>query len=294
MISHSPYKKDGRYTFKIRSQIIAPKDHLLVQWDLKQAESWVVAYLASEPRMKKALANGDIHRLTAAVVYEHPAMKAFTIESLDDQSFWTSLKDGINPVMRYVGKQQNHAKAYREGHIRAAEIVNRQSDRPPFVVITIKQSKVYHDRWHSFYNLIPWWSEIDYIAGTSRTLVTPYGRVRTFFGQYGNELFKKMTAHVPQSTVSDHAKGVVQDELGIEGGLKTIHKIYVKQKKLIRITNESHDSFISEIHKDIVSDVIPPITQLFRRPLIVKDEMLTIPVEVQVGERWGELEEVAT
>ena len=287
------YKKGSKYSFKIRSQIVAPKDHVLIQWDLKQAESWVVAYLANEPRMKKALQIGDIHRLTAAVVFEHETVRHISVEMLDDPAFWESLKAGITPIMRYVGKQQNHAKAYREGYIRAAEIINRQSNRPPFITVTIKQSKRYHDLWHEFYNLKPWWDEIDYVAGTTRTLITPYGRIRTFFAHYGNELFKKMTAHVPQSTVSDHAKGVVQDELGIAGGIKEIDRIFVVERGLIRIINESHDSFIAEVHKDVKDDVIQPITTLFRRPLVVRDEMFTIPVEVQVGERWGELEEIS-
>jgi hypothetical protein len=46
---------------KIRSIIRAKPNHLLLAFDLSQAESWVVAYLANEPRMKKALMYGDIN-----------------------------------------------------------------------------------------------------------------------------------------------------------------------------------------------------------------------------------------
>jgi len=50
---------------KLRSMVRAKPGQLLANFDLSQAESWVVAYLANEERMKDALANGDIHTETA-------------------------------------------------------------------------------------------------------------------------------------------------------------------------------------------------------------------------------------
>lgn len=261
----------------IRSMIVAPPDHVLVSWDLKQAESWVVAYLANEPHMKDSLEHSDIHLDTAA--------NAFF-------SVWQISRENISKSQRYTAKRFNHATSYRMGYRRAAQVINQDSDKPPYVVITFKESKALYDAWHGYYDLRNWWTEIETQLSRTRTLVTPYGRIRTFYAAWGDELFKEGTAHVPQSTVSDHFKGKVHPQLGIPGGLLEVHKQFVVPGT-IKIINESHDSLIAEVHKSIYGEIHPQVTALLRRPLVVRDEQFTIPVDCEVGERWGELEAVA-
>lgn len=278
--SLAQYKKGNKYSIPIRSMIIAPKDHTLVQWDLKQAESWVVAYLANEPKMKDALLNGDIHALTASVLFG----EVFTTYTKDSYEY---------KAARYLGKRFNHATAYRMGAFRATEVINKDSDKPPFVTVTLKESKEYMDRWHGFYYLGDWWQAIDNHASSDRTLVTPYGRVRTFFAQYGDELKKQMTAHEPQSTIADHTNGQVQDEVGIKGGVLEIYRQFVlKYPNDIRLINQSHDSCMAEV-RNSASDMVNEITPLMVRPLVVNGEQFTIPVDCEKGERWGELEKAA-
>src|SRR6266702_4632244 len=94
----------------MRSMMIAPPRQVLLEFDLSQAESWVVAYLANEPNMKHSLMYGDIHSDTACVVFDI-SPEAFKALKVSDRPKYDT--------MRYVGKQQNHAKAYREGYRRA-------------------------------------------------------------------------------------------------------------------------------------------------------------------------------
>lgn len=263
----------------IRSLVRAPKDHLLVNFDFAQAESWVVAYLANEPTMKHILKTGDIHRETA--------QKAFA--NFTDEEWETLPKDELKS-RRYTGKRYNHASAYRMGPYRAAEVINKDSDKPPYVTVTLSESKRYYNLWHSYYNLKPWWDEIEYQLNKNRTMVTPYGRILTLFDHWGNELFKKATAFVPQSTVADHMNGVVQDCLGIEGGLIKIHEKFV-EPGYIRIINQSHDSILSLIPTISVLDICEQMYYFLLRPLIIKDEEFTIPVDCEIGERWGLLKE---
>jgi DNA polymerase I-like protein with 3'-5' exonuclease and polymerase domains len=260
----------------IRSMIIAPPDHVLVNWDLKQAESWVVAYLANEPNMKRSLAESDIHLDTAAIAF-FPT--------------WKTSREEITKAQRYTAKRFNHATSYRMGYRRATQVINQDSDKPPFVVITFKESKELYDAWHSYYNLQAWWADIENQLSRTRTLVTPYGRIRTFFAPWGEELYKEATAHVPQSTVSDHFKGKIHPQLGIPGGLIEVHKQFVISGA-IKIINESHDSLIAEVHKSIYGEIHPQVTALLRRPIVIRDEQFTIPVDCEVGERWGELSPV--
>lgn len=252
--------------------IVAPKGKLLVSIDLSQAETWVSAFLANEPNMKNSLMNGDIHRDTAAYLDNCPA-------------------DQVTPTARYTGKRCNHALTYRMSYLRLVQVVNKESDKPPYVVLSYPQGKRIFERWHQLYNLKNWWSQIEYELGqNARTLTTPYGRVRTFFAGWGQELFKEATAYVPQSTVADHLNGAVHPELGIEGGLLTVYRKFVKQKNIISIINQSHDSFIAEVDKRLVDEIGPQLVGLIKRPLVVNGETFTIPVDCEVGERWGELE----
>ncbi len=256
----------------LRSMFVAPKDHVLIHWDLAQAESWIVAYLANEENMKRSLKEGDIHLDTAAF------------------ALYFCEREAVTPVMRYMGKQSNHSLSYRMSANRWMQLINKRSDRPPHVTVTLGETKTYHKSWNTYYNLRGWWSEIDHQLSIDRILVTPYGRVRVFFEAWGDDLFKEGTAHVPQSTVADHFDGAIHPDLGIKGGMLEVYNQFVKTN-IFKIVNQGHDSLTAEVHKSLTDDVIEPVTQLIRRPLIVNDEQFTIPVDCAMGEVFGELEE---
>lgn len=263
----------------VRSIVLAPKDHLLVNMDLAQAESWIVAYLANEPTMKHVLAHGDIHRETA--------QRAFA--NLSDED-WEAFPSSEKKTRRYGGKQYNHATAYRMGPEQAARVINKKSDQPPYWTVTIAESKVLHKAWHDYYHIRGWWSELEFQLNKNRTLVTPYGRMMYFFDHWGDELFKKATAFIPQSTVADHLNGVVQDELGVIGGLLEVDRQFVVPGH-IQIVNQSHDSILFEVHRDTCVEICSQIHNFLLRPIVINGEEFRIPVDCEIGERWGELEE---
>lgn len=263
----------------IRSMVVAPPDHCLVNFDLAQAESWIVAYLANEPTMKHVLATGDFHRETG-----QKALFKYSDER------WLALPKDEMKVMRYVGKRYNHATAYRMGPGRACEVINKDSDKPPFVTVTHAESKVFYKSWHDYYHIQGWWDEIEYQLNQTRTLCTPYNRIRYFFAAWGNELFREATAFVPQSTVGDHMNGAIQDGVNGPGGVIEVHRQFVKTGQ-IRIVNQSHDSILCEIPTEQVLTICPEIVKLLLRPLRINDEEFTIPVDCEIGYRWGELKE---
>lgn len=259
---------------------MAPSDCYLVNFDLAQAESWIVAYLADERTMKYVLAHGDFHRETG-----QKALKGYS----DDE--WEAFPKDERKVLRYTGKRYNHASAYRMGPFRAAEIINKDSDKPPYVTVTVAESKVFYQRWHEYYHIKGWWDEIERQLEATHTLTTPYGYIRYFFQPWGPELFKAATAHVPQSTVAEHLNGSVQEELGIEGGMVKVDELFVVPG-YIKIVNQSHDSILCEIPKTSALDICPQIHRLLLRPLVINGEEFTIPVDCEVGERWGEMKEL--
>lgn len=250
-----------------------------MNFDLAQAESWIVAYLANEQTMKHVLACGDFHTETG---------QRALFEYTDDH--WLATPKDERKSMRYIGKRYNHASSYRMGPIRAAEVINKDSDKPPYVTVTVAESKVFYTKWHDYYHIRGWWDEIEFQLNKNRTLITPYGRLRYFFAQWGNELFKEATAYVPQSTVADHMNGEVQDELGIEGGVVEVDRLLVVPG-YIKIVNQSHDSILCNIPRSSALDICQQIHRLLLRPLVINGEEFTIPVDCEIGERWGELEE---
>lgn len=268
---------------------------LLANFDLSQAESWLVAYLAKEEKMKHSLMYGDIHTETAgnALFFANTGCAHIWKEKAKKLYACTLCNREVTEVMRYTGKRTNHASGYGMGPFRFAEVVNKESDQPPFVTISIAQAKQYSAAWHSYYTGVAhWWKRIQYQLGVDRTITTPYGFTRMFFGQWGDELFKEAYAFVPQSSVADHFNGAVQVELGIEGGLVKVWKDLRKKNVPARILNQSHDSCLILFDEKAKDDVIDITYHNLLRPMVVNDEQFTIPVDCEIGERWGELEKV--
>lgn len=280
----------------IRSMIRATKGFSLVAVDLSQAESWIVAYLANEPNMKRALQFGDIHTETAgnALFFSNTGCNhdwKKLISTIKKEWHCSVCQRIVTELMRYVGKRYNHASSYRMEAVRAAEVINKDSDKPPYFTVTIKESKEFSTAWHAYYNLKLWWSDIERQLNETRSLTTPYGRKRIFFGAWGNELFKEATAFVPQATVAAHFNGQTHPELGIRGGLKEIYRQLVKPyvSDGHKIINQSHDSCILEVPSVVSREIGQACMRLVKRPLVINGEMFTIPVDGEIGERWGEL-----
>ena len=257
-------------TYPIRSQFIPSAGCEFLAMDFSQAESWIVAFSANEPNMKYALQYGDIHRLTATTFFDKPETE-------------------ISKDERYIGKRCNHALAYRMSAMRLAEVINKDAATTG-VSVTVAQAKMFHEKWHDFYHIKSWWGEIERQLSTYRSITTVYGRERTFYARWGDELFKEATAYIPQSTVGDHCLGAVQPEIGIKGGIIGVHE-WCKDN-CGRVIQTSHDSVMLEVPIGEGMNVAYAIHPLMARPLLVNGEKFTIPVEVEIGNRWGEMPEV--
>lgn len=279
----------AKYAF--RSIFVAAPGNVLLAFDLSQAETWIVAAKANEHNMWRALRGGDIHCDTAFILFnadngcEHKWHKN-PDETYDCLNCATIIsKDG-----RYLGKRYNHASSYRMSYYKAAEIINKDSILTG-VSVSLSQSKMYSERWHNYYHIKSWWQEIEIKLGIDRTITTVYGFRRQFFGQWGEELFKEATAHEPQATVADHCNGATHPDLGITGGIIGVRRD-LKRLQVGKIVHTAHDSLAVECPKEAADDLIPVIYKNMKRPLIVNGHEFTIPVDGEIGERWGELEKI--
>lgn len=256
----------------IRSMYVAQKGYRLLAFDLSQAETWVVAHLAHEHNMMDALKNGDIHTRTASILYSKP-------------------ESDITKIERYAGKQNNHAQSYRMGVNRLMEVFNKNSDKPPYMTVTLDEAKRMAYKWHGYYKLKGWWDEIEYKLSINRQLITCYGRKRTFFGQWDQSLFKEATAYEPQSTVADHALGCVHPDIGRDGGILGVSRL-LRSFKNSTIIHSAHDSITVHCPAEMADDLAPLVYQQMYRPLIINGYEFYIPVDGELGERWGELDKI--
>lgn len=263
----------------LRSMYVAPKGKMLCAFDLSAAEAWIVAYLSSDSNMKRELDGGDLHSFSATGIFD------IAVDlTIPGKKKYAGL---ISEEQRYVGKKMNHAGNYRTGPFKIAEFINKEG----MISISVADAKRFHAKWLGTFNLQNWWSEIDYIASTTRTMQTVYGFRRKFWGIYGDDLKKEMTAFEPQSTVADHMHGAIQPEVGVRGGNLAIYEdIVLPSKGEIVMNNTAHDSVMLEVPIQLVNEIVPQVISLLRRPLIIKGEQFTIPVDAEVGERWKEME----
>ena len=262
----------------IRSMYVAPKGKTLCGFDLSAAEAWIVAYLSSDENMKRELADGDLHSYSAVGIFD------IAVDlSVPGKAKYKDIPD----EKRYVGKKMNHAGNYRTGPFKIAEFINKEG----IISISVADAKRFHQKWLATFNLQNWWSEIDMIANSTRTMKTVYGFERRFWGVYGDDLKKEMTAFEPQSTVADHMHGAIHPDLGLRGGNIAIYEdIVLPSSGEIAMCNTAHDSVMLEVPTPLVGEIVPQVIELLRRPLVVKGEMFTIPVDAEVGERWKEME----
>jgi len=245
--------------------IHAPKDHLLLSCDLSQAEAWVVAYAADEPRMKAALKTGKIHETTAQFCLELPSMV-------------------MSEEQRYVGKKCNHAFNYRMGPERCCEIINKEG----LITVSNKQTKKFHSKYLELYRIQDWWREIEEKLKYERSLQNYYGFRRNFHQAISPELFKEGTAFIPQSTIADHMYGNIQPNFPRSGGLLEVHRqITSPSKGEFKLVHSAHDSCIIEFPKrHDVKELYCRVKNLLERPMMINGEEFTVPMDGKYGEVW--------
>lgn len=131
----------------------------------------------------------------------------------------------------------------------------------------------------TFSKIKKWHSWILQEIQTKHRLVTPFGRVRNFWGNpYDDATLRAAIAYVPQSTVGDlTARGLLE--------------IYGKLPE-VQILNNIHDAAFCQVKQDKVALLLPQIVECLTHPLEVTDifgvkRQMLIPWESQTGMNWG-------
>ena len=263
MPKHPEELPDGTKLGDDLRSIFIPRDgYCLVEADSKGAEARVVAVLAENYEM---LENMDrIHYITASWVY-----------GCDEKS----IKKGSHEYD--IGKRARHAGHYdMEAHRLSimAHIPKREAE-----LILFRFHQKDHRIREIFHKAIR--DLLDPRLGGKQRLVTPFGRVRDFFGRIDDKTIKEGYAHIPQSTISDNTKFAL---LRIE-----------EQLSWAEIIVEWHDSLVAEIPINRLEEYCVCVDKEMSQPIdfnrgsVKRNFQLSVPTEIQVGfENWHKMEEV--
>ena len=246
-----------------RSLFVPESGATFIQGDLSQAEARVVAYLAEDERLIRVFAEGgDIHRKNASIIFNKS-------------------EEMVTDTERQLAKKIVHASNYGMGPRRFREVVREEVD----VEISEAEARRLLSLYFSQFHGIPrWHMNVQAQIRKNRTLVTPYGRKRMFFGYVGDDLFKEAYAFIPQSTVSDHLNHSLlglYERFGQEPG------------RGARVAAQIHDALIVECPDAKVGDTIDVMKYFMERPIIIAGRECMIPADFKVGKSWDGLTKYA-
>lgn len=266
---------------ELRSMFIADRGKELAEFDLNRGESWVYAHLSEDPEMMRIhIEGGDFHSETASAI-SMSLGEYLTVEEIHEGD---KAGDPRMFKIRFLGKKTNHASAYRQGPYKGAESVNKEADDTG-ITMTVGQFKKALVAWkHKYIRMKSWWDEIERQLDKDRTLTTPYGRIRTFYERWGDELFKEATAYVPQSTSVDY----------LNVGMLNVYDNIVKPGTWgLQLLHQNHDSILVQYDEGFRDEVIPAVVDHIQHTVEINGYNIIIPVEASYGYSWGELKRAA-
>jgi len=276
--------------------IVPDEGHMFMEFDKRQAEWVIVAYVSGDATMIAVVESGkDPHLATGGLISgltpELVKLESKVVGMNTDPTTIEELRRQIpeveevaiflprNMSVRQAGKKGNHGLNYDEGY-RTFALKNE---------IPEKESSIIVDRYHHAYVGVRnnYHEYIKTQLGKDRTITNLFGVPRRFSGRWGDALFKDAYAQIPQSTVA-----------------------YLINRGLIRIwNNKLNDSFmekldpLSQTHDSILTQFeIDDWTDMARTAIRINHYLspvlswcgrgFNIATDLKVGMSWGNLTEV--
>ena len=255
----------------LRTMYIAEEGEVLLEADLKQAEAIVVAQIANESTMIKIFeTGGDIHMLNSEVIAEiAPEVLAKHHGSLRE-------------LRNEFTKHHVHAFNYGEGPWMFSERAG---------VSRSTGERIRNAYFTKYPGLVQWHKNVETALRNGlrewnlpvRTLRNLFGWERGFHGRLDEGTLREAYAFVPQSTV-----GVL---LNIQ--FLAVWRRCQERGLLARPVLQVHDSAVWSVGRGELPTLASIIVEESRVEMVSPDGMrrFVIPVELKVGENWGEMKE---
>jgi len=245
----------------IRRMFVADDGKILVSRDYKQAEAWLVAYLSGAEGLIELLndPSRDMHTENAARIF------GIKVEQ-------------VNPEQRYLAKRVVHASNYGMGANRLVELVNEDTEATG-ISLKHRDAQTLIDKYFLLYPEIRsvYWREVLNELRYSRTLNTPFGRKRMFYGRWDDKLEREAYSYIPQSTVGDLGGRA------IVSCYDTVERVVPNAEVLLNV----HDSILMQCDLQDLEVVQAGMARAMEIPVTVKGRTFTIPTDCKVGFNWG-------
>lgn len=266
----------------IRSFYISDEGTSFVVGDLRQVEARDVAYLSGDLGLKSIFKKGgDIHREVAGWVHKVPA-HMITPEQRQ------TCKHVVHGANYDIGPEAFTAKVnepYQDG----AWLLKYPDDISIGPNSLLKMGNVTRQdgKWllEQFHNAFPgvkrWHKSIVSQLSQSRTLTSPFGRRRVFFGWWGDDMFRAAYANIPQ--------GMAVDLINM-AAIRIDQRIVDKGIILLQV----HDELVIQAKDELTLEVASIFKEEVERPIMVNNDPLIIPLELSIGKNWKETKELET
>jgi DNA polymerase I-like protein with 3'-5' exonuclease and polymerase domains len=245
---------------RFRECIVSRPGRIFVSCDQAQAEDWIVQGIIADngggTRGLEELRKGtDRHQRLASEIFNKPLSEC-----------------GKDTMYRFFGKKTRHAGNYDMRAPMMAVSLAKEGFH-----LGVKYCEFVLDRFHNaepeIRNTFHFW--VQSRLKNTRTLSTPIGRTRYFFGlrpgSDNSKIFKEAYSYVPQSTVGDNT------------GLSVL---FCERTSPGGVIMDTHDAVTLEV-EDSIEDIRNAINLLqasFDREIIFDNGLvLKIPVEFELG-----------
>lgn len=269
----NPWGRGGNFqnqSPEVREIYVPDSGMVFAAPDLRQAESFGVAYYSGDERYIEAVESGDLHTQVARMVW--PDKLPWTGDLKRDKHIAKA------PYYRHfthrdISKRAGHATNYNG----QAKEVSAQIKVPIAVV------QGFQDLYRTtFPGIFRWHEELQARLITDGFLTSPLGRKRVYYGRRNDsQVLKKAIACLPQGLISDIFKiGLLRIWLKYEMPWGQ------DPNRPVRIYADIHDGGLIGVKADLLDQLVPDFIRLMTVPVRMPHGVMSIPVEFPVGWRW--------
>lgn len=248
-----------------RSMFIPSRpSRVMVNADLKQAESNVVAHITGDEAYIAAHAAGDVHSGVAFDLWGEgaPTDPAELKQWLRTEGFFR------RDSRRQLAKKVGHGTPYGLEPTHLSRMIGcKQAEAKRFQEAWFAKYPKVHERVKTMPARLK----------ENHVMVSPMGRVHQYLGHPSDK-------HTVKGALADEPQGIVADILNI-----ALYRIWEEMDgRDLWLLNQNYDSILFECERSQVDRVTDRVRELMRVRVPIGDRVLVLDSDIGVGENWKE------
>lgn len=250
-----------------RNIFIAPTNTIIVAADYSQVELRIAAMMAQDDLLLDAFeSNKDIHTLVASRMFE-------------------KAEDDISKQERRAAKAVNFGMLYGMG----PRALGKNLDIP------FSEAKTFHAKHKAeFPRVHAWLQEVVFKAGNNGYTSTWWGRKRWINGIHSENM--RTQAHAQRTALNAPVQGTAADVIKL--AMVNVQQSIKSQnlEESVKMTMQVHDEIVFEVSKSALQQAVLLIKTTMENVVNhipnPPKRMISLKVDVEVGDRYGELKQL--